>query len=65
MVDINSISTYEEAVIACLYALEEDGVIAGDLFFEALQFNVDVDSVVDAYENHDVTAVDFIQSISH
>ena len=65
MRDINTIGTYDEAVVACLTDMEEMGCIAVDTYFKAVDFDIDVDSLIEAFEESDVSATDYINAISH
>lgn len=63
--DLNNINNYDDAVIACLNDMEEMGCIAVDNFFIATELNIDVDSLIGAYEDEGITASDYIKSIAH
>ena len=65
MRDINTIGTYDEAVVACFTDMEEMGCIAVDTFFKAVDFNIDVDSLIEAFEESGVSSTDYINSIAH
>lgn len=65
MRDINDIVTYDEAIIACLQELEEDGCVAVDTAFRAMDLGVDLDLLIEDAYAEDIKASDYIKYISH